>query len=154
MNLNIYFLAQVKTAFTQMPILYQIITVVWSLIPLCHALINYGTLGLYNILFLFLFALIWTMLSLAIIISHVFFKRHKTQIDEYAKSNSITINGQTIAAALQSKEYYKKLVSLLPPELSNNQELYVSATLGNLAKNIMLGLVAIHIIYLFVMKQS
>jgi hypothetical protein len=149
-----YFLAQVKTAFTQMPMLYQIITVVWSLIPFCHALINYSTLGLYGLLFLFLFALIWTMMSFAIMIGHVFFKRHKTQIDKHAKSNSITINGQTIAAALQSKEHYKKLVLLLPPELSNNQGLYVSATLGNLAKNIMLGLVVIHIIYLFVIKQS
>ena len=136
------FLAQTRDAIKELPFFFKTILLIWSFVALCFIFPNirkFDSLNIVDALFMFGFTLCWTMGTLSITLIYAFRRRNKKQLNSYAKEPSNKkISNQTYALALQSKKAYEQMITSLPPELANDQGLYVGTKWGRISKAILI----------------
>ena len=139
------FINQTCHAVKKLPLFFKSIMFIWSALPVIFIIPKLKHYTLLDSAYAIAFILIWVFGTLAITLTHVFFRQYKLSIHEYAKKNSVPkIGSQSIAAAMQSKVAYQNLLTRLPPNLANDVGLFVGAKCGRISKTFMIVLTIVY----------
>ncbi len=116
--------------------------------------VNIKNYSLLSTVYAFFFTLFWIMGTLSTTLITVFRRENKKALKKHAEENSITkLNGQTFAAAMQSKRAYEYLTTLLPTHLTSDLSLYVAVKWGQIGKMLMICMTTFYIGVIFFIPQ-